>query len=60
MEKNIKEVAFSSAFFNDLKSVYEYGTETFGKSVADYLYEQIFKLLANSILNHFITLSAGI
>jgi toxin ParE1/3/4 len=44
MEKIIKEVAYSSRFFNDLKTIYLYGYELFGPSMADLFQEKILHL----------------
>lgn len=41
MEKIVKKVAYSTAFYNDLKSIYSYGLETFGEAMADIFQEQI-------------------
>jgi len=40
MKKNIKEVVYSSTFYDDLKSVYLYGYKTFGSYMADVFQEK--------------------
>ena len=44
MEENIKEVVYSSAFYNDLQSIYLYGYEIFGVTIADFLQDKILNL----------------
>ncbi len=41
MEKVVKEVIYSSGFYEDLKSIYLYGHETFGEIMSEILQEQI-------------------
>ena len=41
MEKVIKKVEYSSIFYEDLKSIYSYGFETFGEMMAEILQSQI-------------------
>ena len=41
MEKGIKKIVFSKIFYEDLKSIYLYGVETFGEIMAEILQDQI-------------------
>jgi toxin ParE1/3/4 len=41
MEKVIKKVAYSDAFYEDLKDIYSYGSETFGEEMGDLFQEKI-------------------
>ncbi len=41
MEKRIRKVTYSSAFYKDSQSIYLYGKETFGKMFADLFIEEI-------------------
>ena len=41
MEKVIKKVIYSIAFYEDLKSIYSYGLETFGFDIAEIFQEKI-------------------
>ena len=41
MEKVIKKVIFSITFYEDLKSIYSYGFETFGFEMAEIFQEKI-------------------
>ena len=44
MEKIIKEVVYSSTFYDDLKAVYLFGYEIFGSMMADLFQEKILHL----------------
>ncbi len=41
MEKVIKKVIYSNAFYKDLTSIYSYGSETFGDVMAEIFQEKI-------------------
>lgn len=41
MEKRIRKVVYSSAFYKDSQSIYLYGKETFGKMFADLFIEEM-------------------
>jgi len=41
MEKRIRKVVYSSAFYKDSQSIYLYGKETFGKIFADLFIEEL-------------------
>lgn len=41
MEKVIKKVAYSDDFYEDLKEIYSYGSETFGEEMGDLFQEKI-------------------
>ncbi len=41
MEKRIRKVVYSSAFYKDSQSIYLYGKETFGKMFGDLFKEEL-------------------
>lgn len=41
MEKVIKKVAYSDAFYKDLQDIYAYGSETFGEEMGDLFQEKL-------------------
>lgn len=41
MEKRIRKVVYSSAFYKDSQNIYLYGKETFGKMFADIFVEEL-------------------
>jgi toxin ParE1/3/4 len=41
MEKPVRKVVYSSAFYKDSQSIYLYGKETFGKVFADLFIEEL-------------------
>ena len=41
MEKRIRKVVYSPAYYKDFQSIYQYGKETFGKMFADLFIEEM-------------------
>ena len=54
MEKVIKKIAYSAVFYEDLKSIYSYGLETFGVIMAEILQEQILNHTAGLYLQYYL------
>jgi toxin ParE1/3/4 len=51
MEKVIKKIVYSAVFYEDLKSIYFYGLETFGEIMAEILQDQILNRTSGLYLN---------
>ncbi len=54
MEKLIKKVVYSDAFFQDIKGIYLYGLETFGITVAEVFQQQILHLTAGLAFQYYL------
>ena len=54
MEKGIKKIVFSKVFYEDLKTIYLYGVETFGEIMAEILQDQILNHSAGLYLNYYL------
>jgi toxin ParE1/3/4 len=54
MEKVIKKIVYSAVFYEDLKSIYLYGLETFGEIMAEILQDQILNRTSGLYLNYYL------
>jgi toxin ParE1/3/4 len=52
--KVIKKIAYSAVFYEDLKSIYSYGLETFGEIMAEILQDQILNQTAGLYLHYYL------